>query len=81
MLAPYPQTQGWANAQVDCEMSLIMDIVHDVRSTKASYSLTNKHRPDVWIAARNSATFSLLEGQKFMIATLGVVGTVTVITP
>ncbi|EPY20868.1 valyl-tRNA synthetase [Strigomonas culicis] len=81
MVAPFPQPSGWADARVDEAMETVKEVVHNVRSTKASYSLTNKHRPDIWVVAQTSELRELLQQQAFMVATLGVVGEVTVLAP
>ncbi|ORC90745.1 putative valyl-tRNA synthetase [Trypanosoma theileri] len=81
MLAPYPVVSGWKNEVVEEQMKLLMETVHSVRSTKASYSLTNKHKPDVWITARTPEVKELVSSHSFMIESLGVVGKVSVISP
>ncbi|KAH9580058.1 Methionyl/Valyl/Leucyl/Isoleucyl-tRNA synthetase [Trypanosoma melophagium] len=81
MLAPYPEVSGWKNETVEEQMKLLLETVHNVRSTKASYSLTNKHRPDVWITARTPEVKELVCSHSFMIESLGVVGNVSVISP
>nr|CCC91137.1 unnamed protein product [Trypanosoma congolense IL3000] len=80
MLAPYPEVCGYENSAVEEQMKMLMDTVHVVRSTKAFYSLTNKHRPDVWVTVRTADARDIVEAQKFMIESLGVVGKVTVIS-
>lgn len=80
MLAPFPEPSGWMSAKVDDDMKLVQEVVHNVRSTKASYNLTNKVKPDVWVAVhKNHEIMALVDQEKFMITTLGVVGNVTVI--
>ncbi|CAJ1991110.1 ValRS / valyl-tRNA synthetase [Leishmania donovani] len=81
MLAKYPTPSGWLSAASDSAMSIILDVVHSVRSTKASYSLTNKHKPDVWVTAHTAELQELFAAEKMMISTLGVVGEVTVVSP
>ncbi|ESL08113.1 hypothetical protein TRSC58_04190 [Trypanosoma rangeli SC58] len=81
MLAPYPVVAGWRNDTVEQQMRLMMDTVHNVRSTKASYSLTNKHKPDVWITAQTGEVKQLLIDHRYMVSSLGVVGNVFVISP
>ncbi|RNC37477.1 putative valyl-tRNA synthetase, partial [Trypanosoma cruzi] len=81
MLAPYPAVAGWKNDTVEEKMRIMMDTVHNVRSTKASYSLTNKHKPDVWITAQTSEVKQLLMDHSYMVISLGVVGNVSVISP
>ncbi|CAD2217945.1 valyl-tRNA synthetase [Angomonas deanei] len=79
MLSPFPQSAGWKNDAVEEEMDLIKDIVHNVRSSKASYNLTNKHRPDIWVVVDSPKSRELLERESFMISTLGVINNVTVL--
>eukprot|EP00796_Vickermania_ingenoplastis_P006059 gene6060-4359_t len=79
MLAPYPETSGWYNVEVEEDMKIILDVVHTLRSVKASYGLTTKHRPDVWITTHTPALFKLFKAQASMVATLAVVGRVSVI--
>ncbi len=81
MLAPYPQPSGWQLEDVEGEMKQILDTVHALRSVKASYQLTNKQRPDVWIVAHNPAAFKLIQHHTYVLQTLGVVGNVTVTDP
>ncbi|AAZ12006.1 valyl-tRNA synthetase, putative [Trypanosoma brucei brucei TREU927] len=81
VVAPYPEVSGWQDSQVEEQMKLLMETVHIVRSTKAFYSLTNKHKPDVWVTARAAETREIVESHKFMIESLGVVGRVSVIPP
>ncbi|KEG14433.1 valyl-tRNA synthetase [Trypanosoma grayi] len=81
MLAPYPVVAGWKNDTVEEQMKLLLDTVHSVRSIKASYSLTNKHKPDVWLTARTAEVKQLLSLHDFMVESLGVVGKVSVISP
>jgi valyl-tRNA synthetase len=81
MLAPYPEESGWSNSEVEASMSLILDVVHNVRSTKASYSLTNKHKPQVWITAHTPELRKLFADEMQMVSTLGVVGDVHVVSP
>ncbi|CCW61537.1 unnamed protein product [Phytomonas sp. EM1] len=81
MLAPYPETSGWSNREVEESMKLILDVVHSVRSTKASYGLTNKHKPGVWVLAHTPAIKKLFEQKALIVTTLGVVGSVDAITP
>ncbi|CBZ28993.1 putative valyl-tRNA synthetase [Leishmania mexicana MHOM/GT/2001/U1103] len=81
MLAKYPTPNGWLSAASDSAMSIILDVVHSVRSTKASYSLTNKHKPDVWVTAHTTELQELFAAEKMMISTLGFVGEVTVVSP
>ncbi|KPI87024.1 putative Valyl-tRNA synthetase [Leptomonas seymouri] len=81
MLSPYPEVSGWSNSEVEASMSIILDVVHNVRSTKASYSLTNKHKPEVWITAHTPELRELFAVETLMVSTLGVVGEVKVIAP
>nr|CCM17709.1 valyl-tRNA synthetase, putative [Leishmania guyanensis] len=81
MVAKYPTPCGWSSAESDSAMSIILDVVHSVRSTKASYSLTNKHKPDVWVTAHTPELQELFAAETMMISTLGVVGEVTVVSP
>ncbi|PWV07207.1 putative valyl-tRNA synthetase [Trypanosoma cruzi] len=81
MLAPYPAVAGWKNDTVEEKMRIMMDTVRNVRSTKASYSLTNKHKPDVWITAQTAEVKQLLMDHSYMVISLGVVGNVSVISP
>lgn len=80
MLAPYPELSGWQNAEVEENMKLILEVVHKVRSTKASYGLTNKNRPEIWVTAHVKSAKELLTKESFMIEFLGVVGEVTVLS-
>lgn len=80
MLAEYPQAAGWRSEAVENDMKSIMDVVSSVRSTKASYSLTNKHRPDVWIVAHTEASLQTMREHTYIVQTLGVVGQVQAIT-
>ncbi|KAG5498085.1 hypothetical protein GH5_02882 [Leishmania sp. Ghana 2012 LV757] len=81
MLAEYPAPSGWSSAETENAMSIILDVVHSVRSIKASYSLTNKHRPDVWVTAHTPALQELFATEAMVVSTLGVVGEVTVVSP
>lgn len=80
MLAQYPTPSGWKSEAVEATMKQVMDVVYNVRSTKASYSLTNKHRPDVWVVARSESALNVMRAHAYIVQTLGVVGTVTAIT-
>lgn len=56
-LASYPAgTSDWANAEVEKEMELIMEIVKCLRSTRTSYGLTNKQKTAVYVLCQNAAT-------------------------
>eukprot|EP00658_Telonema_sp_P-2_P001258 TRINITY_DN10475_c0_g1_i1.p2 TRINITY_DN10475_c0_g1~~TRINITY_DN10475_c0_g1_i1.p2 ORF type:complete len:150 (+),score=81.20 TRINITY_DN10475_c0_g1_i1:177-626(+) len=46
---------------------------------KAAYQLTNKNKPDVWLACADEETFTLLSTNAYIVETLGVVGAVLVI--
>ncbi|KAK7195478.1 valyl-tRNA synthetase [Novymonas esmeraldas] len=81
MLAEYPTPSGWASPETESAMTTILDVVHSVRSTKASYSLTNKHKPDVWVTAHTPELRELFAMETMMVSTLGVVGEVNVVSP
>lgn len=81
MLAPYPEIRGWRDQEVEEKMKAILDTVHAIRSLKASYGLTTKHRPDVWVTAHTPELMTLFEQQGSMVSTLAIVGTVKTITP
>ncbi|KAG5498815.1 hypothetical protein JKF63_03104 [Porcisia hertigi] len=81
MLAKYPTPGGWSSADSESAMSIILDVVHSVRSSKASYSLTNKHKPDIWVTAHTPQLRKLFLAEAMMVSTLGVVGQVTVVSP
>eukprot|EP00331_Platyophrya_macrostoma_P003762 CAMPEP_0176431614 /NCGR_PEP_ID=MMETSP0127-20121128/14907_1 /TAXON_ID=938130 /ORGANISM="Platyophrya macrostoma, Strain WH" /LENGTH=978 /DNA_ID=CAMNT_0017813635 /DNA_START=228 /DNA_END=3164 /DNA_ORIENTATION=+ len=80
MIAKYPEPSGWRSEAVEQTMKSVMDVVSNVRSTKASYSLTNKHRPDVWIVGRTEAALTIMNQHTYIVKTLGVVGNVVAIS-
>ena len=81
MLAPYPQPTGWKLDDVEADMKQILDTVHALRSVKASYQLTNKQRPDVWIIAHSPTAHALIGRHAYVLQTLAVVGNVVVTDP
>ncbi|KAG8344089.1 valyl-tRNA synthetase [Trypanosoma vivax] len=52
MYSSYPEAIGLEDNVVEEKMKIMLDTIHSVRSTKAFYSLTNKHKPDLWITVR-----------------------------
>lgn len=80
MLAQYPLPSGWKSETVESTMKQVLEVVSNVRSTKASYGLTNKHRPEVWIVARTEAALNIMRDHTYIVQTLGVVGAVAAIT-
>ena len=79
MLAGYPKCEGWKFDDIEEKMKCMLDIVHNVRSTKASYNLTNKHRPEIWIQCNEQSFAEVAKKQAYIVSTLGVVGNVNVI--
>ena len=77
MVAPYPKPEGWRSDKVEADMKIVMDTVHTLRSAKAEYQLTNKNKPDIWLVATQHK--ELLASQTLAVATLAVVGNVTVL--
>ena len=79
MIAPYPQTEGWKFDDVEQKMKVMLDVTHNVRSTKASYNLTHKHRPDIWIQCNDDETANIATENAYVVQTLAITGKVTVV--
>lgn len=79
MLAEYPRNLPFKDEQVEAAIKTIMECVHSSRSMKAAYQLTNKNKPDVWLACADEETFALINTNAYIVETLGVTGAVLVI--
>jgi len=79
MVAQYPQPAGWRDTEVENKMKIVQDVIHQLRSVKASYNLTNKVKPDCWIVTTNPDTEALLTKESPLVEALAWVGKCTVI--
>lgn len=79
MLARYPEPCGWKCDEVETIMKLLLDVVHDMRSTKASYNLTNKVRPDCWVVCSHDTVAVGIAAHLPLVRTLAGCGEIHVI--
>eukprot|EP00758_Cryptobia_borreli_P005671 Tbor_TRINITY_DN4958_c0_g1::TRINITY_DN4958_c0_g1_i1::g.9618::m.9618/K01873/VARS, valS; valyl-tRNA synthetase len=78
MLAQYPSDMSFRNTVTEEHMKAVMDCVSAARSMKASYQLTYKVKPDVWISCTTDK-LKLIAAHTYIVEALGVVGNVVAI--
>lgn len=77
MVAEYPQPADNQNDQVEADMKLLLDTVHALRSVKASYNLTNKTKPPVYLQCTEKVS-ALFAQNTLQIQTLAIVGDISI---
>ena len=80
MIAAYPQPAGWRDLETEAKMKSVQDVIHSLRSLKASYNLTNKVKPDVYVIAATPETQVLIAKEAALVEALAWVGKVTVLS-
>lgn len=80
MLSKYPVDVQFQNEAAESKMKLLMESVTALRAMKASYNLTNKQKPDVYVTATSAEVAAIAANHALIIETLAVTGTVTALT-
>ena len=79
MLAKYPSDINFHNDAAESKMKLLMESITALRAMKASYNLTNKQKPDVYVTASSVEVSAIAAEHALIIETLAVTGKVTAV--
>ncbi|KAJ5076808.1 valine--tRNA ligase 1 [Anaeramoeba ignava] len=80
MISRYPEPiDAWRNEEAEKTVDYLLKIIHACRSTRQNYLLTNE-RPNCFLKIHNDFPFQLLDSHLSIIATLGQVGQILIVS-
>jgi valyl-tRNA synthetase len=74
MINAFPTERGWRSEQVESDMELIFKVVHGIRQTKASYNLTYKQKPTIFIRSTDEKMLKTILDNALDVKTLSLSG-------
>merc|ERR1712227_453034 len=81
MIAPYPDNlSSWKNENLEREMDIVQDIVHQINAMRGSYNIAPKQLTDTYFNCKDEESKELVSKYTSTIKGLGIVNpTITVL--